>query len=51
MALRGMKGKNAGKFDENLSYLNRLSEEVETRRCNAGKAEDFLNLDLIDDAL
>lgn len=50
MAKRGMTGKDAGKFDSNLRYLNRL-KEPESRVSQASVPEDFLNLDTVNEAL
>ena len=43
-------GKNVTKIDSNFQYLNDIST-IQKLQCNAYKAEDFLNLEQISEAL
>ena len=50
MAKRALIGKDAGKVDKNLSYLNELSKK-EYPKCTVSRSEHFLNLDIVEEAL
>mmetsp|Transcript_5049 Transcript_5049/g.7604 ORF Transcript_5049/g.7604 Transcript_5049/m.7604 type:complete len:179 (+) Transcript_5049:337-873(+) len=51
MAKRAMIGKDAGKLDPFLSYLNELNAKGEAPFCSATRPEHFMNLEIVAEAL
>lgn len=49
-AKKAYKGKDRSKIGGDFAYLNEM-DELHRVKCSAKKAEDFLNLDIIEEAL